>query len=141
MPKITKRSVWGYTPDSVDLIISELQTAHREQMDALQQEHTALTEANDRLRLEIQHLQEIQQNAVDEQVMTLFWQAHLEQTREVYQMLEELKLSEQKQIEVLEVSQLHRESVVQQALEKLKQLEINLQVQVKEGEHGGPSAT
>ncbi|MBL0389005.1 hypothetical protein JJB07_20650 [Tumebacillus sp. ITR2] len=141
MPKITKRSVWGYAPESVDQVIQELQTNHVTKMSQLQEELAFLTQSNDSLRAEIATLQEVQKNAADERIAAMFWQAHLEQTREVYQTLEEIKLSEEKQEEVLEMSQLHRESVVHLVLDKLKQLELNLQNHVKEGEHGGTSGT
>ncbi|PWK14964.1 hypothetical protein [Tumebacillus permanentifrigoris] len=139
MPKITKRSLWGYAPDSVDAVIHTLQTQHDEKIRHLQVELEELTQSNDRLHTEIASLQESMQNTADEQIATMLLQAHLEQTREVYEMLEEIKLLEEKQEEVLEVTHLHKESVVHQVLDKLKQLEVNLQQQVKEGEHGGTS--
>jgi catalase len=139
MPKITKRTLWGYAPDPVDGYIRDLQTQHETQIRELQAQLEDLTASNERLRAEIAGLQESIQNTADEQIASMLLQAHLEQTREVYEMYEEIKHLEVKQEEVLEVTHLHKESVVQQVLEKLKQLEINLQQQVKEGEHGGTS--
>lgn len=139
MPKITKRALWGFSPESVDETVRELQAAHEEQMQRLHEELAELTASNETMRAEIANLSEAERLGTDEHVASLLLQAHLEHTKHVFQLYEELEQMEQKQAEVLEVSHLHRETVFQEVLEKLKQLETNLQQRVKEGEHGGSS--
>ncbi|BAU29714.1 hypothetical protein DFP93_10691 [Aneurinibacillus soli] len=137
MDKITKLALWGYSSNSVKQLIQSLQLEHEKRYQQLQERLEELAHTNKKLRAEIINLQqELQETSdMDQHVSTLL-QAHIEQTKAVFEMHEELKIFEQKDEEILKINQLHQKAVVSQALEKLGNLESLIQRRIREGEHG-----
>jgi hypothetical protein len=138
MPKINKRTLWGYAPGSVDEAIRVMQSEHAEKCAKLTAQLEELERTNQALRTEVASMRDdfLEQPDHEGEVAAMLLQAHLEQSQAVYLAYQELMEVEQKQEEVLEISELHRESVKVQVLDKLRHLETAIEHQGKEGERG-----
>ncbi|MGZ4031607.1 MAG: hypothetical protein ACXVDJ_05095 [Tumebacillaceae bacterium] len=138
MPKIKKRTLWGYSSASVDEVIQAMQSEHEEKCAALQKQLEELELSNKALRTEIGTMRDNFLETPDHEgeVAAMLMQAHVEQSKAVYAAYLELQEVEQKQEEVLEISELRRESVMAQVLDKLRHLESAIERNSKEGERG-----
>lgn len=138
MPKINKRALWGYAPASVDEAIRKMQEEHAERCATLTAQLEELERTNGALRAEVASMRDCFLESPDHEgeVAAMLLEAHVEHSKAVFQVVQELKEVEQKQEEVLEISERHRESVKVQVLDKLRHLESAIEQQSKEGERG-----
>lgn len=138
MPKIAKRALWGYAATDVDELIDDMQAAHEERCRQMQQQIDALQQANEKLRTDTARLAEGAQatDRADEEIAARLFSAHLEQTTRVSAMMQEIEELAARNNEVLEVSQRHRETVVNQVMDKMRNMESLIVQSGREGDHG-----
>lgn len=141
MPKISKRVLWGYSAASVDAFLSELQADHEEKCSHLRAQLAELEAANETSRLDAERLQQELQalSELEKQVADLLLQAHVDHTRAVHEKREELQQAANQQEQLLTIRQMHSEAVMQQVLEKLRQLESVVRQKAGEEERGETS--